>query len=58
MATSSTNNDQGIPWPKGFFVMHSGNEAMNNFVAKRLTQGASQKSQLIYREKRIRRPLR
>ena len=57
MATTSTNNDQGIPWPKGFFVVHAGNEAMNNFAAKRLTQGTSQQSQLIYREKRISRPL-
>ena len=57
MTHSSTNNDQGIPWPKGFFVVHAGNEAMNNFAAKRLTQGTSQQSQLIYREKRISRPL-
>jgi len=57
MATSSTNNDQGIPWPKGFFVVHAGNEAMNHFAAKRLAQGTSQQSQLIYREKRISRPL-
>ena len=57
MATSSTNNDRGIPCPKGFFVVHAGNEAMNHFAAKRLAQGTSQQSQLIYREKRISRPL-
>ena len=57
MATSSTNNDNGIPWSKGFFVVHAGNEAMNHFAAKRLAQGTSQQSQLIYREKRISRPL-
>lgn len=57
MAASSTNNDRGIPWPKGFFVMNAGNEAMNNFAAKRLAQGTSQQSQLIYREKRISQPL-
>ena len=57
MATSSTNNNNGIPWPKGFFVVHAGNEAMNHFAAKRLAQGTSQQSQLIYREKRISRPL-
>ena len=51
--TSSNTNDLGIPWPKGFFVMHTGNEAMNNFAAKRLAQGASQQTQLIYREKHI-----
>ena len=57
MATTSTNNDQGIPWPKGFFVVHAGNEAMKHFAAKRLAQGTSQQSQLIYREKHISRPL-
>ena len=57
MTHSNTNNDRGTPWPKGFFVMHAGNEAMNNFAAKRLAQGTSQQSQLIYREKRISRPL-
>ena len=57
MTPSSTNNDRGIPWPKGFFVMHADNEAMNNLATKRLAQGTSQQSQLIYREKSISRPL-
>ena len=52
-ASSSTKNSQGLPWPKGFFVMHSGNEAMSNFATKRLAQGSSQQSKLFYREKRI-----
>lgn len=56
--TSGNHNDLGIPWPKGFFVMHAGNEAMANFTAKRLAKGTSQQNKLIYREKSISRPMR
>ena len=56
--TSGNHNDLGIPWPKGFFVMHAGNEGMANFTAKRLAKGTSQQNKLIYREKSISRPMR
>ncbi len=53
MKASGDNNEPGIPWMKGFCLMHADNDAMTNFTAKRLAQGASQRSKLIYREKRI-----
>ncbi|QNI86504.1 acetyltransferase family protein [Synechococcus sp. PROS-7-1] len=53
MKTLGDNNDLGIPWPKGFCLMHADNDAMTNFTAKRLAQGASQGIKLIYREKHI-----
>ena len=55
--TATPANDLGNPWPKGFFIMHSQNQAMVNFANKRLAQGTSQRSKLIYREKCISRPL-
>ena len=51
--TAIEANDVGNPWPKGFFIMHSKNQAMINFVNKRLAPGANQRSTLIYREKLI-----
>jgi GNAT superfamily N-acetyltransferase len=51
--TAKQANDLGNPWPKGFFIMHSQNQAMVNFVNKRLAPGTNQQSSLIYREKLI-----
>lgn len=51
--TATPANDFGNPWPKGFFIMHSQNQAMTNFANKRLKPGTNQQSELIYREKPI-----
>ena len=51
--TGKPANDCGKPWLKGFFIMHSQNQAMVNFANKRLAPGTSQRSTLIYREKLI-----
>ena len=51
--TATPSNDHGSPWPKGFFIMHSQNQAMVNFANKRLAPGTNQQSTLIYREKPI-----
>ena len=51
--TATPANDHGNPWPKGFFIMHSQNQAMINFANKRLVPGTNQRSTLIYREKPI-----
>ena len=51
--TATSANDCGKPWPKGFFIMHSQNQAMVNFANKRLVPGTNQQSTLIYREKLI-----
>ena len=51
--TATPANDRGHPWPKGFFIMHSQNQAMINFTDKRLAPGTNQRSMLIYREKSI-----
>ena len=51
--TATPSNDHGNPWPKGFFIMHSQNQAMINFTNKRLAPGTNQRSMLIYREKSI-----
>ena len=51
--TATPANDLGNPWPKGFFNMHSKNQAMVNFANKRLAEGTNQRSTLIYREKPI-----
>lgn len=51
--TATPANDHGKPWPKGFFIMHSKNQAMINFANKRLVPGTNQRSTLIYREKPI-----
>ena len=51
--TATPSKDHGGPWPKGFFIMHSQNQAMINFTDKRLAPGTNQRSMLIYREKLI-----
>ena len=51
LAAATISNDMGNPWPRGFFIMHSKNQAMINFVNRRLAQGINQQSELIYREK-------
>ena len=50
---TTTTNDHGNPWPRGFFIMHSKNQAMINFVSRRLAQSLNQQSELICREKQI-----
>ena len=51
LAAATISNDMGNPWPRGFFIVHSKNQAMINFVNRRLAQGINQQSELIYREK-------
>ena len=53
LEATTTTNDHGNPWPRGFFIMHSKNQAMINFVSRRLAQGINQQSELIYRERNI-----
>ena len=53
LGAATTSNDLGNPWPRGFFIMHSENQAMVNFANKRLAPGTNQRSTLIYREKPI-----
>ena len=53
LRATTTSNDLGNPWPRGFFIMHSENQAMVNFANKRLASGTNQRSTLIYREKPI-----
>ena len=53
LGAATMSNDLGNPWLRGFFIMHSKNQAMINFVSSRLAQGINQQSELIYREKHI-----
>ncbi len=46
-------SDLGIPWQKGFFLVHSDNQAMTNFANKRLESAKQDKSQLIFKEKKL-----
>ena len=46
-------NDKGIPWPKGFFLVNSENQAMANFADRRLDRAKQDKSKLIFKEKQL-----
>lgn len=43
--------DHGYPWPRGFFLVHSENQAMGNFAKKRLTRGSDEQTRFVYHEK-------
>jgi len=46
-----TESDMCWPWETGFFMVHSDNQGMVNWVTKRLSQDEDKKNCLIYREK-------
>ena len=46
-------NDLGFPWKKGFFLVNGENKAMINFANKRLDSAKQNKSQLIFKEKKL-----
>ena len=51
--TKNQTKDHGYPWPKGFFVVHSENQAMENFAKKRLAPASNEQKRLVYREKSL-----
>lgn len=46
-------NDKGSPWPIGFFLVNSENQAMVNFANRRLDRAKQDKSTLIFKEKQL-----
>ena len=51
--SQNETNDFGIPWRKGFFLVHRDNRAMSNFANKRLEGAKPIKSELIFKEKQL-----